>query len=171
MWEPSVGPFSAHSTSVHGSWDSCHAHAVPTRGPGGSTSSGQQQQCQMALAAKADQAGTPPDVLLTVQSRDFLTKCLHQAQLDPELVADVADACELQELSALELGSSTLNPAEAADSLFLLEAEARKLLDCCRRQCLRAGVLFGDNAQYEPRPEDEWQPIGSPAKQGGLLHN
>ncbi len=101
-------------------------------------------------------AATPPEVLAHVRTPDFLRKCLRNARLDEDLIADVADACELGELTALDLGSGQLTSAEAADRLFLTQDEAKLVLSVCRRQCLRAGVDYGDGEVYVPNSDDEW---------------
>lgn len=108
------------------------------------------------VEAKARAAGTSEDVLSVVKSQDFLLKCLRKANLDSDLVQDVADACDLNELDALALGCGELTAEDAADKLFLMQDEARQLLGICRRQCLRAGVNYGDGSTYVYSAEDEW---------------
>ena len=104
----------------------------------------------------------PADVLAKVETRDFLIFCLGRAKLDPDLLEDVADACELQDppLTAVSLACSELTADEAGDKLFLMQDEAKMLLIQCKRQCLKEGVDFGDGSKFESCPEDD---EGAPA--------
>eukprot|EP00798_Chlamydomonas_sp_ICE-L_P014268 gene14268-20242_t len=104
---------------------------------------------------KAVAAGTPQDTIKKATSSEFLQACLRRAKLDDDLVADTCDACEMNELDALELGGGDLSDADAADKLFLMQDEAVSILAICRRECLRIGVNFGDGGVYEPGPEDD----------------
>ncbi|KAJ9511335.1 hypothetical protein QJQ45_029741 [Haematococcus lacustris] len=114
-----------------------------------------------AAMEQAVKAGTPVHVLEQAKSNDFLLLCLRKAKLGDDLLQDVADACELNEFNALSL--SGLTPAEAANSLFLMEGEAVTLLETCKRQCLRIGVCFGDGSVYEANtdPADEDVPTSA----------
>mmetsp|Transcript_20665 Transcript_20665/g.45220 ORF Transcript_20665/g.45220 Transcript_20665/m.45220 type:complete len:672 (-) Transcript_20665:637-2652(-) len=112
---------------------------------------------------KAIASGTPSSVLDIVLSPDFLVKCIKRAKLDDDLLQDIADACELNELNAFTLGCGALSPEDAADKLFLMQDEAKTLLSICKRQCLKAGVNFGDGSKYEPLPEDDEDDDAAPA--------
>lgn len=93
-------------------------------------------------------ARSPAEVVQTAEGKDFLQLCLKAAKLDADLLEDIADACEINELNALILGSGELSPEQAADKLFLMQDEAKSLLDQCKRQCLKLGVDFGDGSVY-----------------------
>jgi hypothetical protein len=113
-------------------------------------------------AARARSAGTPDSVIESVQTGEFLKRCLRKAKLDVDLIQDVADACELNELDALCLGTpGQMDPAQAADQLFLMQDEAATVLAICHRQLLRAGVIFPGES-YEYSAEDEWDAEPAP---------
>eukprot|EP00798_Chlamydomonas_sp_ICE-L_P030421 gene30421-35426_t len=112
---------------------------------------------------KAKAAGTPQNIIDIVSTPEFLHSCLRKAKLDPDLVQDVVDACDMNELTAIYLGSGELADGEAEEKLFLMEDEARSILAICKRQCLKAGVKFGDGSVYEPSPEDDEEEPEPPA--------
>lgn len=89
----------------------------------------------------ARNAGTPEEVVKRCLAPDFLAVCLVKAGFDNELCTDCADACEVAELSVLDL--ARLGDVEdAAKRLFLVNDEAR-YLGC---QCLcRSGSLCSIN--------------------------
>ena len=101
---------------------------------------------------EAARSKTPPDVLEKAESRDFLLQCLKRTKLDPDLLEDVADACELQDpaLTALGLACGEVTAESAGDKLFLMHDEAKLLLGQCRTECLRIGVDFGDGSVFDP---------------------
>lgn len=100
----------------------------------------------------AARSKTAPDVLEKAESRDFLLHCLRRTKLDPDLLEDVADACELQDpaLTALGLACGEMTAESAGDKLFLMHDEAKMLLGQCRTECLRIGVDFGDGSVFDP---------------------
>ena len=102
-------------------------------------------------------ASTPADLLAKLETRDFLLMCIRRAKLDPDLIEDVADACELQDppLSAVSLACGELTADEAGDKLFLMQDEAKTLIRQCKRLCLKEGIDFGDGSKFEPSPEDD----------------
>lgn len=95
---------------------------------------------------------TPNEVIEKAESRDFLMQCLRRTKLDPDLLEDVADACELQDpvLTSILLACGTLTPEETSNKLFLMLDEASLLLAQCKNECLRIGVDFGDGSLFDP---------------------
>jgi hypothetical protein len=114
--------------------------------------------------ARATAAGTPAAVADRVQSPEFLMDCLRRAQLDNDLLQDVADACDMNDLNALLLASGELAPDVAADKLYLMQDEAKAVLVVCKRMCLKAGVSFGDGSVYVAEPGDDAEPGGRRAR-------
>jgi hypothetical protein len=102
---------------------------------------------------------------------DFLKRCLRKARLEPDLIQDVADACELNELDAVALAKMPAD--EIANKLFLMQDEARLLLKACRRQCQKLGMSFGEGQDEDldvPSEQDEPEPAAAPGKRmHGLL--
>lgn len=74
--------------------------------------------------------------------------CLNKATFSEDMISDVCDACEMNELNALMLGSGELSIVEAADKLFLMADEATEILFLCKRECLRIGVDYGNGETY-----------------------
>ena len=106
------------------------------------------------MEAKARAAGTSEAVMGVVTTKTFLFACLKKAHLDADLLADVAEACDMNDFTALSLAGGELDAADAADKLFLMQDEAKALLETCKHECLRKGVVFGDGSKYVPRPGD-----------------
>lgn len=96
--------------------------------------------------ALARGAGTAEDIIENVKGQDFLQRCLAKAKFTPDLLQDTLDACDINDLNALVLGSGLLSVTEASEKLFLMQDEANTVLTVCRKECLRAGVNFGDGA-------------------------
>lgn len=71
-------------------------------------------------------------------SSEFLLKCLHLANIEPDLIDDVVGICELAGLTARKLAEDGISVHDAARKLFLMADEAEKLLEVCRKQCSRA---------------------------------
>ncbi|KAG2483751.1 hypothetical protein HYH03_017406 [Edaphochlamys debaryana] len=118
-----------------------------------------------ALLAKA--SGTPDDVLERAQGHDFLVKCLRKAKFNADLLQDTVDACEINDLNAVVLGSGLLSVTEASEKLFLMQDEAQTVVTVCRKECLRIGVNFGDGAALTPEelaePDDVEEVPAAPA--------
>ncbi|GLI59925.1 hypothetical protein VaNZ11_001972 [Volvox africanus] len=109
----------------------------------------------------ARSSGTSEDILQRVLGQEFLLKCLRKAKFSPDLLQDTADACEINDLNALVLGSGLLSVSEASEKLFLMQDEASTVVAVCRKECLRAGVNFGDGSQLtaeELAENDEEEP-------------
>lgn len=121
--------------------------------------------------AAARAAGTPDAVLELVQGDAFLRKCLQKAKFGADLLQDTLDACDINDLTALLLGSGTLSVTEASEKLFLMQDEASLAVATCRRECLRAGVHFGDGATLDPADAAEEQegPAEQHAGAAGVL--
>lgn len=114
----------------------------------------------MADAARA--AGTPEGVLELVQSEEFLRTCLRKAKFEADLLQDTIDACEINDLTALILG--TLTAADASQKLFLMQDEASTVVAVCRKECLRAGVSYGDGATFDPADAADEEPEPQPER-------
>jgi hypothetical protein len=71
-------------------------------------------------------------------SSEFLLKCLHLANIEPDLIDDVVGICDLAGLTARKLAEDGFSVQDAARKLFLTVDEAEKLLEVCRKQCSRA---------------------------------
>ncbi|GFR49055.1 hypothetical protein Agub_g11081 [Astrephomene gubernaculifera] len=113
----------------------------------------------------ARSSGTPDDIVKLVLGQEFLMKCLRKAKFTADLLQDTADACEINDLNALVLGSGLLSVVEASEKLFLMQDEASTVVKVCRKECLRAGVNFGDGAQLTPEElaeEDQDEPVAPP---------
>jgi hypothetical protein len=95
---------------------------------------------------------------------EFLKRCLRKARLEPDLIQDVADACELNELDAVALAKMPAD--EIANKLFLMQDEARLLLKACRRQCQKLGMSFGEGTEedLDVPSEDEPEPAAAPGR-------
>ncbi|KAF5842999.1 hypothetical protein DUNSADRAFT_3128 [Dunaliella salina] len=106
------------------------------------------------MASKAA-AHTDEAVIKRCQGQDFLALCIVKSGFDNELCTDVTDACEVAELNALDLASGDLSCEEAAQRLFLVNTEAKKLLKVCSRMCAREGVNFGDGIADAESSEEE----------------
>lgn len=117
----------------------------------------------MSITESVTKAGTSAAALARATSNQFLIACLRKARLDAELHDDIAEACEMNDFTALSLGSGELSVKSTADKLFLMEDEAATLLSTCRNECGRAGVHFGDGAVYEPADELDDEPAPAPA--------
>ncbi|KAF5831551.1 hypothetical protein DUNSADRAFT_12964 [Dunaliella salina] len=70
-----------------------------------------------------------------------LVECLEAAISEPDLVADIIEACRLSNTSAADLAGWSLE--DIASKLFLTEAEAAKLSDVCKK------VTEGDMSALE----------------------
>ena len=66
-------------------------------------------------------------------SQEFMVKCLNAAQFSPELVEDIAGACELAGFTALSLAKNELSLSAISSKLFLTAEEARDLLAACQQ--------------------------------------
>lgn len=103
--------------------------------------------------ANALQAGTSQDALDQCKSPEFLQACLEigvkLGKFDQDLLQDITDACDINDLTALELGGGLLTLSEASEKLFLMPNEASGILEICRQSCLKAGIDFGDGAAYD----------------------
>jgi len=75
----------------------------------------------------ASKAGPHTDAAIVKKCQDglFLAQCLAKAGFDNELCSDVTDACEVAELTALDLASGDISTEDAAQRLFLVKDEAR----------------------------------------------
>lgn len=100
------------------------------------------------MGAEERACATPVAVLDKARSKEFLHICLNKATFSEDMISDVCDACEMNELNALMLGSGELSIVEAADKLFLMADEATEILFLCKRECLRIGVDYGDGETY-----------------------
>jgi hypothetical protein len=111
-----------------------------------------QRSPQQATKMEPEEAHTP----------EFLKRCLRKAQLEPDLIQDVADACELNELDAVALAKMPAD--EIANKLFLMQDEARLLLKACRRQCQKLGMSFGEglDEDLDVPSENEPEPVAAP---------
>lgn len=100
------------------------------------------------MGAEERASGTPVAVLEQARSSQFLHMCLNKASFGDDMISDVSDACEMNELNALVLGSGELSVIQAAEQLFLMADEATEILFLCKRECLRIGVDYGDGETY-----------------------
>lgn len=75
------------------------------------------------------------------KSREFLLDCLRLAEIDEEIIKDVASACELKNVTALDIAAGKLSAERAANELFLTEQEAATVFVACQEMCVRAGAL------------------------------
>ena len=70
---------------------------------------------------RARAAGTSDEVIDTCRDPAFLRRCLQRAAkagaFEHDMIQDVMDACDINELGALELGAQLLTVAEAADQV------------------------------------------------------
>ncbi len=110
----------------------------------------------MQHAKHVKMAGPPtgtPELLEEARSVPFLLRCLRKARLEPDLVQDVCDACELNEMDATSL--AVMEAEECASKLFLMQDEARQLIRACRRQCLRLGLSFGDDGDLSGEQSED----------------
>jgi hypothetical protein len=114
---------------------------------------------KMSAEERAAAAGTSPDCIIECKTQDFLIQCLQRGvrkgKYDQDLLQDIADACEINDLDALTLGSGTMTVSEASEKLFLMPNEASAILEMCRIECLKAGVNFGDGAVLDPADLDD----------------
>ena len=97
-----------------------------------------------------------------MQGEDFLRKCLRKAKFEADLLQDTIDACEINDLTALILGSGALTAAEASEKLFLMQDEASSVVAVCRKECLRAGVSYGDGVTLDPADAADEEPEPQP---------
>ncbi|PNH07996.1 hypothetical protein TSOC_005495 [Tetrabaena socialis] len=111
----------------------------------------------------ARSSGTDEDVLQRVQGQDFLMSCLRKAKFSADLLQDTADACDINDLNALVLASGIMTVTEASEKLFLMQDEASTVVAVCRKECLRAGVNFGDGAKLTPEELAEGDNDAPPA--------
>lgn len=102
---------------------------------------------------KALAAGTSQSILDDCKGLGFLQSCLQigvqLGKFDQDLLQDIADACEINDLTALELGCGLMTVSEASEQLFLMPNEACAILEICRQACLKAGIAFGDGVTYD----------------------
>jgi hypothetical protein len=81
-----------------------------------------------------------PSLYQKLVTREFLVTCLQKANLDAELLGDVADACDVNEYTALLLAAGDLTIDHIASKLYLTEDEARTVLAVCRTECRGSGI-------------------------------
>lgn len=78
---------------------------------------------------------------VATDSRAFLVDCLRLASIDEDITKDVAEACEIANITALDLASGKLSVQEAANQLFLTEQEVSTVMYACKEMCIQAGAL------------------------------
>lgn len=115
----------------------------------------------MSAKQRALSNGSAEQSVQRALSKEFLFVCLGKAKIDAELLDDIAEACEMNEFSALTLASGDLSVSDAADKLFLMEDEASVLLSICRAECAKLGINFGDGYVLEDgdQPAEQTEPV------------
>jgi hypothetical protein len=107
-----------------------------------------------ALALKF---GGPEAAIDSLRTRDMLLNILQEAKIEHDICEDVADACELNSLTALALASGLMDKAVVAELCYLTkdEAEVSALISSAplfapwleALVCLRLTVVVGDDSR------------------------
>ena len=87
-----------------------------------------------------------PEAIEAASSRSALMKSLERAAVNKDVVADVADACEIKEYTTMHLADPSLEPSAIANDLYLTVEEATKLKECCLQELAEIGVTLADLA-------------------------
>ncbi|CAD7694716.1 unnamed protein product [Ostreobium quekettii] len=72
-------------------------------------------------------------------SRDFLMRCLELAEIEDDIIEDIADACEVTGYCPAALAGDGVVLEAVAEKLFLTEQEAATLIEVCRAEVPKAG--------------------------------
>lgn len=105
--------------------------------------------------AQGDPAG-----IEAARKRSTLVHALRAAKVDGDILADVADACEIKEWTVLHLAGGELTAEEVAQELYLTEDEAAELKVACRSELSRLGVELADGGEL-PGPLEEESEVGA----------
>lgn len=85
----------------------------------------------------------------------FLVSCLLKALGDDSLVEDIVEASRLCGMSAVSLGSGSLDVVDVAKKLYLTEEEARAVVEVCRSECVLSGAVLEQGVLSGPGPVAE----------------
>lgn len=77
----------------------------------------------------------------TWETREFLLKCLRQAGIDVEIIEDIADACEVTQLTTVVLAGEEIASEKVAEKLFLTDEEAVNLISVCREEVAKLAAM------------------------------
>eukprot|EP00193_Tetraselmis_chui_P021297 CAMPEP_0177776290 /NCGR_PEP_ID=MMETSP0491_2-20121128/14628_1 /TAXON_ID=63592 /ORGANISM="Tetraselmis chuii, Strain PLY429" /LENGTH=113 /DNA_ID=CAMNT_0019295059 /DNA_START=180 /DNA_END=518 /DNA_ORIENTATION=+ len=88
------------------------------------------------------------------RKRSTLVKVLKQSTIDNDIVADVADACEIKEYTILHLADSQLSVETLAQELYLTVEEAARVHAICVEEVARLGLTLLPDGEL-PSPIDE----------------
>lgn len=96
-----------------------------------------------------------PAAVEAARRRSALLRTLRHAGVDEDILADVADACEIKEYTVMHLASPGLSVETVAQELYLTEEEAGKLIVACTAECQRLGVTLVEGGELPGPVEDE----------------
>lgn len=95
------------------------------------------------------------------ESRDSIMTCLRLAEIEADIIEDIADLCEVIGYTIAALAADDVCVETVADKLFLTEQEAITLIKVCRAEMRKAG-LHGRNGSppmQEPQTKS-WDILG-----------
>ena len=106
------------------------------------------------------------------ESRELVISCLRLAEIEADIIEDIADACEVTGDSTAVLAGDDICVESVAQKLFLTEQEATTLIQVCRTELFKAG-LNGKKGRprspFEPSCQD-WAMCGNGRQGCGHTH-
>eukprot|EP00191_Tetraselmis_sp_GSL018_P001610 CAMPEP_0177605244 /NCGR_PEP_ID=MMETSP0419_2-20121207/16590_1 /TAXON_ID=582737 /ORGANISM="Tetraselmis sp., Strain GSL018" /LENGTH=664 /DNA_ID=CAMNT_0019099365 /DNA_START=181 /DNA_END=2179 /DNA_ORIENTATION=- len=104
-----------------------------------------------------------PEGIQNARRRNLLVSMLQKAKINDDIVADVADACEIREYTVLHLASSELTVADVAENLYLTEGEEKKLKEVCELEIEKQGVKLEEGGDLPPPLDEDDEPTAEMA--------
>jgi len=109
----------------------------------------------------------PAEGIETARRASTLVKAIGRSSIDADIVADVADACEIKEYTIMHLADTDLTVETLSQDLYLTVEEAARVQEVCRAEVERLGlqILPGgelpspiDEEENPPPPEEDAAP-------------
>lgn len=94
------------------------------------------------------------------EARDFVIKCMNLAEIEADIIEDIADACEVTGYTTPALAADDVCLETVAEKLFLTEQEAATLIEVCRVEMSKLAGKSGAPLRQTGYLAKNWDILG-----------